>query len=81
MVDDLDYLTMDSLLRSGTVPNFKRYIANEAVEFKQSFVTNALCCPSRATFFSGQYTHNHKTYSTDTPSEWRGTRGSASPTA
>jgi hypothetical protein len=32
MVDDLDYLTMDSLLRSGTVPNFKRYIANEAVD-------------------------------------------------
>ena len=67
MVDDLDYLTLDTMLRNGKLPYFTRYIASESVEFKQSFVTNALCCPSRATFFSGQYTHNHKTYSTDWP--------------
>jgi N-acetylglucosamine-6-sulfatase len=27
--------------------------------FERAVVSTALCCPSRATFFTGQYTHNH----------------------
>ena len=27
--------------------------------FERAFVSTAFCCPSRATFFTGQYTHNH----------------------
>jgi arylsulfatase A-like enzyme len=32
-------------------------IANEGVRFRNAFVTNALCAPSRATFLTGTYSH------------------------
>lgn len=38
-------------------PNFDR-IAREGVQFRNSFVTNALCLPSRATVLTGLYGHN-----------------------
>ena len=37
----------------------KRLIGDRGVTFDNSFVSYPLCCPSRATFFSGQYAHNH----------------------
>jgi arylsulfatase A-like enzyme len=39
-------------------PNIDR-IANEGMRFENSFVTNALCAPSRATLMTGQYSHLH----------------------
>lgn len=39
-------------------PNLDR-IGNEGLRFQQSFVTNALCLPSRASFLTGQYSHTH----------------------
>lgn len=42
----------------GLMPNLKRYLVDEGVTFANSFVTNSLCCPSRATFLSGRYSHN-----------------------
>ncbi|HTX33966.1 MAG TPA: sulfatase [Bryobacteraceae bacterium] len=38
-------------------PNFDR-IGKEGVQFRNSFVTNALCLPSRATALTGLYGHN-----------------------
>ena len=38
-------------------PNFDR-IGREGVQFHNSFVTNALCLPSRATVLTGLYGHN-----------------------
>jgi arylsulfatase A-like enzyme len=38
-------------------PNFDR-IGREGVQFRNSFVTNALCLPSRATALTGLHTHN-----------------------
>ena len=38
-------------------PNFDR-IGREGVQFRNSFVTNALCSPSRATALTGLHTHN-----------------------
>ena len=38
-------------------PNFDR-IGREGVQFRNSFVTNALCLPSRATALTGLYGHN-----------------------
>ena len=36
-----------------------RLIAKQGVTFENSFVDNSLCCPSRATFLTGQFSHNN----------------------
>ena len=41
------------------MPNLKRYLINNGTIFDNAFVTTSLCCPSRATFLRGQYSHNH----------------------
>ncbi|HEU4525573.1 MAG TPA: sulfatase-like hydrolase/transferase, partial [Gemmatimonadales bacterium] len=38
----------------------RRLIGTPGVTFRNSAVTYALCCPSRATFLTGQYPHNHQ---------------------
>jgi N-acetylglucosamine-6-sulfatase len=53
-------LTDDQTLESMRVMSgVKRSLAAEGTTFERAFVSNALCCPSRATLFSGQYSHNH----------------------
>src|SRR3954447_12554051 len=37
-------------------PNLDR-IANEGMRFERCFVTNSICTPSRATIFTGKYSH------------------------
>ena len=59
MVDDLDQPTFDLMLRSGWLPNIQRHIADAGVHFDNSYVSDAVCCPSRATYFTGQYPQNH----------------------
>jgi N-acetylglucosamine-6-sulfatase len=53
MTDDLDERSMDQL------GGIKALMGSNGVTFENSFVTYALCCPSRASFFRGQYPHNH----------------------
>ena len=42
------------------MPNVNRLIGDRGATFTNSFVNHSLCCPSRATFLTGQYEHNHQ---------------------
>jgi N-acetylglucosamine-6-sulfatase len=41
------------------MPKTRSMIGAAGVTFRNNVVTYALCCPSRATFLTGQYPHNH----------------------
>lgn len=53
MTDDQ---TLDSM---SVMPQTNRLIGGEGTTFTRSFVNYSLCCPSRATLYTGQYAHNH----------------------
>jgi N-acetylglucosamine-6-sulfatase len=42
------------------MPRTQQLLGAAGTTFENSFVTFSLCCPSRATALTGQYTHNHK---------------------
>jgi N-acetylglucosamine-6-sulfatase len=54
MADDQ---TVESL---RVMSNVRGLLVNRGVRFDNSFVSYSLCCPSRATFLTGQYAHNHR---------------------
>ena len=43
-------------------------IGDQGARFTNSFLNYSLCCPSRATFLTGQYAHNHQVMGNETPS-------------
>jgi N-acetylglucosamine-6-sulfatase len=49
------------------MPNLRKLLVEKGTTFDNSFVTNSLCCPSRATILRGQYTHNHQILSNEPP--------------
>jgi N-acetylglucosamine-6-sulfatase len=53
MTDDQ---TVESL---RVMANVQRLLAARGTTFENSFVSFSLCCPSRATFLTGQYNHNN----------------------
>lgn len=53
MTDDQDFRSM------GAMPKTQRLIADRGTTFATSVVSFPLCCPSRATYYKGQYAHNH----------------------
>ena len=57
-----DDQTLESL-RPDTMPNVLGQIGGPGTTFTNAIATTPLCCPSRATFLTGQYTHNHEVFS------------------
>ena len=53
MTDDQ---TVESL---RVMANVRTLLAGQGTTFENSFASFSLCCPSRATFLTGQYAHNH----------------------
>lgn len=57
MTDDHSYQTFSAYdNRFIQTPNLDR-IAKEGVLFKNSFVTNSICAPSRAVMLTGKFSH------------------------
>ena len=49
------------------MPNVRRLLQRRGLTFENSFAPYPLCCPSRASFLSGQYAHNHHVYTHQEP--------------
>jgi N-acetylglucosamine-6-sulfatase len=53
-------MTDDQTVEDMTVmPHTRALLGQRGVTFAHNYVSYPVCCPSRATFFSGQYAHNH----------------------
>jgi len=55
-VDDLRFM-----------PRTRKLLVRNGIEFKNSFSPNPICCPARASFLTGRYSHNHKVFSHQEP--------------
>jgi N-acetylglucosamine-6-sulfatase len=65
LVIETDDQTQESI---RVMPNTQQLIGGEGVTFPNSFVNFSLCCPSRATFLTGQYSHNSGVRGNQAPS-------------
>jgi arylsulfatase A-like enzyme len=65
----LIFITDDQRVGEGSLevmPN-TRAIGNKGIFYRNGYVTNPLCCPSRASIMTGRYSHNHGVVDNDTP--------------
>ena len=61
LTDDLDAASISRM------PNLRSLLVEEGTTFENAFVTDPLCCPSRATILRGQYAHNHEILGNEPP--------------
>ena len=54
------------------MPNVRRLLAKRGTTFADAIDSFPLCCPSRATFITGQYAHNHGVAGNFWPFGWYG---------
>jgi arylsulfatase A-like enzyme len=57
LTDDLDLTSYTT--DAHRFPEFHRLMATQGTTFTNAFVTDSLCCPSRASILRGQYVHDH----------------------
>jgi arylsulfatase A-like enzyme len=69
MIDDEDVASLDMMVARGLMPNLKQLLLDPGIEFTRAFAVGAFAAPSRATFLTGQYPHNHREIGT---SPWFG---------
>lgn len=69
MTDDMSQQDLRQL------PNIKSYLADQGTTFDNVVDSFPLCCPSRATFITGQYAHNHGVFGNFWPYGWYGMGG------
>ena len=65
IVIETDDQTLESM---RVMDNVNSLIGDRGATFRNSFVNFSLCCPSRATFLTGQYMHNHRVFGNKYPS-------------
>ncbi len=53
------------------MPHVQRLIADQGVRFTNMFSPQPLCCPARASFFTGLLSHNHEVWSHKEPFGFR----------
>src|SRR5918999_5955735 len=61
MTDDQTVADLEAMPRTHAL------LGAGGVTFDRSYVSYPVCCPSRATFLSGQYAHNHQVLSNHPP--------------
>src|SRR5437764_3995712 len=59
------------------MPNVRRLLAARGTTFADAVDSFPLCCPSPATFITGQYAHNHGAFGNFYPYGWYGMKGRA----
>ena len=64
LVIETDDQTVESV---RVMTNVRDLLARQGTTFSNSFVANALCCPSRATFLTGQYSHSNGVWTNNLP--------------
>lgn len=69
MTDDQETTSMPYM------PRTNKLLGDGGVSFSNSFVSFPLCCPSRATFLTGRYAHNHGVFFNDPPYGYDSFRG------
>lgn len=62
ITDDLDAQSV------GRMPKLERWMMDGGTTFDRAFATSTACCPSRASFLTGKYVHNHTVY-TNSPNK------------
>src|SRR5919204_330803 len=49
------------------MPHVKRILVNHGVTFRNGFVVNSVCCPSRTAILTGMYSHSTGVYTLSPP--------------
>jgi len=57
------------------MPKTRKLLAKQGTSFTNTITSFPLCCPSRATFLTGQYAHNHGVTGNFFPEGWYGMEG------